>query len=258
MRRRIGIILILLACSSSAVAAEMLLVEAEAFERPGGWVNDSQFMDQMGSPFLLAHGLGRPVDDAKTTVKVRTAGSYRIWVRTRDWVAQWTKGKVEAPGRFKVVIDGTPLEKIFGTAGEMWHWQDGCVVVLKKGRISLALHDLTGFEGRCDAILLCSDVGHVPPDDAPPSWRRALLGIPEEPVLKGDYDLVVVGGGIAGLTASISAARLGLAVALIHNRPVTGGASSPESGVGLAGGYCLDPYPHLGLMTHEISWSYGK
>lgn len=122
MRRCIGSLLVLLACSFSVVDAEMVLVEAESFERPGGWVNDSQFMDQMGSPFLLAHGLGRPVDDAKTTVKIRMAGRYRVWVRTRDWVAQWTKGNVEAPGRFKVVIDGTPLEKVFGTEGERWHW----------------------------------------------------------------------------------------------------------------------------------------
>jgi hypothetical protein len=35
-----------------------VLVEAEAFKDAGGWVNDSQFMGQMGSPFLLAHGLG--------------------------------------------------------------------------------------------------------------------------------------------------------------------------------------------------------
>ena len=34
------------------------LLETEAFAEKGGWVVDPQFMDQMGSPFLLAHGLG--------------------------------------------------------------------------------------------------------------------------------------------------------------------------------------------------------
>ena len=38
-----------------------VLVETESFAEKGGWVLDQQFMDQMGSPFLLAHGLGRPV-----------------------------------------------------------------------------------------------------------------------------------------------------------------------------------------------------
>ena len=40
-------------------------MEAEAFADRGGWVLDPQFMDQTGSPYLLAHGLGKPV--AKTT-----------------------------------------------------------------------------------------------------------------------------------------------------------------------------------------------
>ena len=66
-----------------------VLVEAEAFREHGGWVNDQQFMDLMGSPYLLAHGMGRPVDNAKTVVETGGAGTYRVWVRTRDWVAPW-------------------------------------------------------------------------------------------------------------------------------------------------------------------------
>ena len=42
----------------------MVLVEAESAEDLGGWVVDQQFMDLMGSPYLLAHGLGEPVRDA--------------------------------------------------------------------------------------------------------------------------------------------------------------------------------------------------
>jgi len=47
----------------SAVAAqEHALVETGAFDDLGGWVLDQQFMDLMGSPFLLAHGMGVRVD----------------------------------------------------------------------------------------------------------------------------------------------------------------------------------------------------
>ena len=42
------------------------LVEAESFKEKGGWVVDPQFVEQMGSPYLLAHGLGKPVGNAIT------------------------------------------------------------------------------------------------------------------------------------------------------------------------------------------------
>jgi hypothetical protein len=66
-----------------AFAAQPILVEAESFENHGGWKNDQQFMDQMGSPFLLAHGFAAPVADAVTSIEVASAGQYRVWVRTR-------------------------------------------------------------------------------------------------------------------------------------------------------------------------------
>ena len=77
---------------------QTVLVEAERFSDFGGWVHDSQFMDQMGSPFLLGHGLGVPVKDATTTVEFPATGTYRLLVRTRDWVATWNAPG--APGRF--------------------------------------------------------------------------------------------------------------------------------------------------------------
>ena len=40
-----------------------VLVEAESFSDAGGWVVDQQSMDRMGSPYLLAHGLGVPVEN---------------------------------------------------------------------------------------------------------------------------------------------------------------------------------------------------
>ena len=63
-----------------------VLVETESFDEKGGWVVDQQFIPSMGSPYLLAHGMGEPVENAKTTVEFPESGRYWFWVRTKDWV----------------------------------------------------------------------------------------------------------------------------------------------------------------------------
>lgn len=49
------------------------------------------------------------------------------------------------------------------------------------------------------------------------------------------YDFVVVGGGMSGICAAIAAARYGIQVALIHNRPVLGGMASSEHRMHICG-----------------------
>ena len=63
-----------------------ILIEAEAFSDFGGWKLDTQFIDIMGSPYLIAHGLGKPVAPATTTVTLPEAGLWHVWVRTKNWV----------------------------------------------------------------------------------------------------------------------------------------------------------------------------
>ena len=207
----------------------------------------------------MAHGLGKPVADASTTVSLQQAGTYRIWVRTRDWVAPWktpetpkAKRAFGTPGLFKLVVNGAELKTTFGTEGAEWHWQDGGTVKLKGDAVELKLRDLTGFAGRCDAILFSRDHDFIPPDAAPASWRRELLGLSEAPQLAGEYDLVVVGGGIAGTSAAISAARLGCTVALIQDRPVLGGNASSEICVNVHGQIGFKPYENIGNVVREL------
>jgi hypothetical protein len=213
---------------STALAGQIILVEAEGFDDHGGWVVDQQFMDEMGSPFLLAHGMGNLVKDATTKVTFPAIGEYRLWVRTRDWVAPWNKPG--APGRFKVLIMDEVVIPTFGTEGAEWHWQDGGIVKIKKKEVTVSLHDLTGFDGRCDALVFASDPDFIVPNSGEEMavFRRKALGFPEKPDEAGQFDLVVVGGGVSGTCAAISAARLGLEVALIQDRPVLGGNNSSE------------------------------
>jgi len=67
-----------------------------------------------------------------------------------DRVARWSAPG--APGNFQLPVDGKPLAETFGTKGKAWAWQDGGMIEIAKSETSLALHDLTGFAGRCDAI----------------------------------------------------------------------------------------------------------
>ena len=229
-------------------AQSSVFLEAEGFADPGGWTNDNQSMMQMGSPYLIAHGIGCPVEDAVTTFNLAKEGTYRLWVRTRDWTKTW--GRTESPGRFEVLVNGKTAEAVFGTESEDWAWQDGGLVELKKGENKIALHDLTGFDGRCDAIFLTKILNAPAPEVNDAFRRKALkLGRPEK---AGGYDFVVVGGGIAGICAAITAARLGCKVALVQNRPVLGGNNSSEIRVGLSGLIYREPYPKLGLLMDEI------
>lgn len=235
-----------------SVKAKVIFIEAESFDDRGGWVIDQQSMDQMGSSYLMAHGLGIPVSHATTRVEVSEKGKYRIWVRTRNWVAPWNVP--ETPGKFQVWINRKPLKTLFGTEGAEWHWQDGGVIRLTRGEVEISLHDLTGFNGRCDALILSKDVKFIPPNEISSlaQFRRVNSNLPAYREELPEFDLVVVGGGIAGITTAISAARLGSTVALIHNRPVLGGNNSSEVRVGLSGLIFQNPYPNLGKLVDEI------
>lgn len=56
----------------------------------------------------------------------------------------------------------------------------------------------------------------------------ATVPPPDPGTIRETYELVVVGGGIAGTSAAIGAARNGVKVALVHERSMLGGNSSSE------------------------------
>jgi ribulose 1,5-bisphosphate synthetase/thiazole synthase len=238
---------------ASSLSAATEWYEAESFSQPGGWVLDTQFIDIMGSSYLMAHGLGKPVADAASTVKVAEAGKYRVWVRAKNWVGPWDAAG--APGKFQVKVAGQLLPNECGAKGKDWQWDDAGTVELKAGETTLALHDLTGFDGRCDAILLTTDLNFTPPADqaGTDALRRKSLGLASEPEKTEEYDLVVVGGGYAGMGAAISGARQHLKVAFIHNRPVLGGNGSSEVQVWAQGNTRRGLYPHLGEIVEEFA-----
>lgn len=223
--------------------AQNLLIECESFQQKGGWVLDQQFMAEMGSPYLLAHGMGVPVADASTSVSIPVNGTWHVYVRTYNWTSPWSAK--EGPGKFQVRIGGKTLKTKLGCTGNAWEWQYAGSAKLKAGQALLSLHDLTGFDGRCDAIYLCLD-GVCPAED----FKRNPVTSEVQA-----YDFVVIGGGISGMCAAVAAARQGLKVALVNDRPVLGGNNSSEIRVHLGGTIEVGPYPALGRMQREFGHS---
>jgi len=204
-----------------------VLVEASNFNLHGGWSLDTQFYQQMGGAFLLAHGMGNPVTNASTKFTLPNPGKWQVWVRTRNWCP----GDWEAPGRFKIKVDGNSLDPVFGTEPG-WAWQQGGEIeVTAAGEHSLELEDLTGFDGRCDAVFFTQEENPTLPNDnlvELTAWKDRVTGRSLLEVEENSYDLVIIGGGLAGCAATLAARSQGLKVALIQDRPVFGGNTSEE------------------------------
>lgn len=220
--------------------SESIFVEAESFDSLGGWIVETQSVRQMGSAYLMAHGMGVPVADAETTVDIPDDGVYFVWARTRNWVEEWAPGKF--PGRFQILINGIPLSAELGTNGRNWAWQLAGRVNLTKGKHRLALHDLTGFNGRCDVI------GFTQSEQPPELTERHVVS----DIQTVSYDFIVVGGGVAGTCTALAAARSGVNTLCLQDRDILGGCNSSEVRVGMGGELGLDPYPELGQIVREI------
>ena len=249
--RYLALALLVAAWLAKPLAAANIWIEAESFEQKGGWQVDQQMIEGMGSPYLIAHGLGTPVKDALTNVRIDTAATYNVYVRTYNWTAPGHAAT--GPGGFKVAINGKRLPVTVGQTGDRWQWQKAGTVNLKRGMATLALCDLTGFDGRCDAI--CLSTSPIAPPEGHEELRRyrdKMLKTGQRMRSAGVFDLVVVGGGVAGMSAAVAAARLGLKVALVQDRPVLGGNNSSEVRVHLGGRINTGKYPRLGDLQKEF------
>lgn len=245
--RKLLLTLVIVFSSFTAIKAQSVFVEAEKFDNYGGWSLDQQFIGTMGSSYLIAHGMGVPVDDAFTQVSLPKKGNYHVYVRTYNWTAPFSEGP--GPGRFSLCIDGSTLGENLGTEGTGWCWQEAGSIKLKKGSHEIRIRDLAGLDGRFDAICMSLlPMSEKSLDALQDKYRK------EAPVAEGgDFDLVVIGAGYSGICASVAAARQGLRVALIQDRAILGGNNSSEIRVQLGGLIECEPYPNLGNLLKEFA-----
>lgn len=246
MKKQIALTLALLLTFCAATQAQILL-ETEAFKNKGGWMADHQAFTKIQSAYLLAHGLGRPVEDAWTQFDSEKMGRYHVYVSTYNWTSPWYDGK--GPGAFEVIVNGKSTGVELGTEGDCWGWQYAGTADLTRTN-TVSLHDKTGFDGRADAIYFTLEQKAPEADYLKFSReRQALLGNSKESK-HGGFDLVVVGGGVAGCTMALTAADEGLKVALVDNLPWLGG--NYALGVKPCGLLSENLYPNLGYATCRI------
>lgn len=208
-----------------------LFLEAEGFADYGPWRIDTQFTHKMGSAYLIASGVGRPVGSAVTEVDVPRSGTWHVWARTKDWLPEYS------PGAFTIAVGGAAGNRLGVSRRVGWLWERVGSFRLAEGPAEIELRDISGCFGRCDAVLMTTDSGYVPPDDpvALAAERCRLKGENPVPAERGDFDVLVVGAGSGGVPSAIAAARGGARTALVGDRPVLGGNGSDEIGVGLCG-----------------------
>ncbi len=215
-------------------------LSATTFSDHGGWIADTQSMETIHSAYLMAHGIGKCVADASTSFHIEKSGIYHIHAFTRDWTEVWRRGT--PAGRFQIAVDGCILPCELGTGSAEWAWQKAGEIALSAGEHTIALHDLTGFNGRCAGIFFAEDAAEIPCMTEP-----EIADDPEE------YDLIVCGGGFAGTCTAIGAVRCGLKTLLIQDREVLGGCGSSEVRVWVGGCTHVGKYPALGNIASLIS-----
>ena len=225
-------------------------IDAREFQKKGGWKLDTQFTHEMGGGYLIAADIpGVPVEDAAVTVQIPEKGTYRIWVRDRNWY------RPHDPGIFALLVNGSDNGKVLGAMpSDAWVWEIAGDFSLEAGENTVALHDLTGYFGRCASVLITNDFDYTPPREIERlhKARAKCKGLDILETFGGDYDVIVAGGGPGGVPAALACARKGIKTLLLHDRPVLGGNGSSEIGITFEGASSHFAYGREGGIAEEL------
>jgi hypothetical protein len=238
---------------------EKIWIDAAEFESYGGFLLETQFVREMGEAYLMANGVGEAVEPAGTTFFTAEEGYYRVHVRTKNWLCEYN------PDGLVIEIDGIRSKHICAEAHiKDWYFEIGGDFLLQKGKHTLKIYDTLGWFARFASVVITNDYDFTPSKEIGMLMRQRAEIKHLDPTVKsmGDYELIVVGGGVGGVVTAITAARYGLKTALLNDRPVLGGNASDEANVTLEGaahrGYHetgvvfeLKAYRH----NHEKTWS---
>jgi len=236
-----------------------LWIDAIDFKDFGGFTVESQFVREMGQSYLLANGTGETLKPATVTFTIKESGMHRFYIRTKNWVAE------HSPDGLIIEVDGVKSKHICGKMHiRDWYFEIGADFNLSVGEHTLKIYDTTGWFARFACVIITNDYDYTPPKEITllKKHRLEIKGIKANLTDHGNYDLIVVGGGAAGVCTAISAARYGLKVALLNDRPILGGNGSEEGSVAFEGSahrgyqdtgiiYEIKNYRHY----HKVTWT---
>ncbi|MBQ9071403.1 MAG: FAD-dependent oxidoreductase [Clostridia bacterium] len=238
---------------------EKLWIDAVDFDDYGGFILETQFIREMGQPYLMANGVGEAVSPAEASFTVKGGGTYRFFIRTKNWCAEHN------PDGLVLEVDGMKSRHV---CSEMrvngWYFEIGADFILTPGKHTLKIYDTKGWFARFSCVVITNDYDFMPSRElkALERQRNEIKGLALEVSDKGSFDLIVVGAGVGGIVAAITAARYGLKTALINDRPKLGGNAAEESNVVLEGA-AHRGYHEMGVVfeiknykhAHNTSWS---
>lgn len=238
---------------------EKIWIDALEFSDYGGFRKETQFVREMGQGYLMADSVDGPVSPAAVEFVVNEGGHYRIFIRTKNWCVGYD------PDGLIVDVDGKKAGHISGMMQiQGWYFEIGGDFELAHGKHTLRIHDTTGWFGRFSAVVVTNDFDFYPSPEKSRwmSQRAEMKKLKSMVENHGHYDLAIVGGGVPAVTAAITAARHGLKVAVIYDRPVLGGNGSDEGNVALEGA-AHRGYHETGVIyeikniryEEKISWS---
>lgn len=238
---------------------ETIWIDALEFDDYGGFIKDTQFLGEMGQGYLMADGVGQPVEPATVKFTVKEEGYYRFFIRTKNWCVGYD------PDGLKIAVDDDIHSHISGVMQITgWYFEVAGDFKLSVGEHTLKVYDTTGWCGRFADIIITNDYDFTPSPEIK-KWKKQRAEIKGLDVAIKEhrgYDLVVAGSGSAAVVAAIAAARNGSKVALLSGRPVLGGNGSDESKVGYDGA-AVQGFHETGIIyqikcyavAQKITWS---
>ena len=91
------------------------------------------------------------------------SGTYYVFVRTYNWTSPWHDGK--GPGKFTLAVGNKKLPSGFRGRRQPMDVATRRNSLCKGWEArNLTLKDLTGFNGRCDAIYFTTEKEQLPPN----------------------------------------------------------------------------------------------